>query len=170
MADGMEGVNDLIQRLQGLPTKLQNSTLGGWTTAVANRMAKRMRAVVASRANKTGTLAKAIKGKKVDPKKARALFGSIARAITFGSKRDKGYAWGLINVGTKPRYARSYRNAKTGRFQKAEFAQRAYRGRGPRMNLVATYGPGILQEILPEAERDLAKRIERAFAKAGAGG
>lgn len=161
-------MSELLKRINDLPEKLANRTMAGWAIAVANRMTSRLRMAVRHSAFKSGRTTGSIRAASVRPQKARAMFGAIARALSYSSNRHGGSLWNLLNRGTKQRFARANRNSATGRFMPSDrLSAYASRGRGPRLAIAARFGPGILAEVLPDAEKDLAKRIERAWKKAG---
>ena len=167
MADEpLEGLTALLARMKGLPIRLQDKILSDWTTVTARRMAARLREVVRVKAFRSGRTLGSIRGARVRPAKARSMFGAIARAIAYASSNHGGALWSLLNRGTKERFARANR-ASNGRFLTGATggAALASRGRGPRLNIVAQAAPSIEQAVMPAAEKDLAKRIERAWRK-----
>lgn len=175
MAEDVHGLSELIARLNTVPRRLADRTLSGWATATANRMAARLRPVVRAGAFKTGRMLGAIRGARVRPQKARALFQSIARAITFGSARHGGQAWGIINSGTAPRWTKgTIKRDKRGRYltrqqSRSILGKKAYRGKGPRLAIAERAGPFILMLVLPSAKEDLARRVQRVLSKNGGG-
>lgn len=175
MADGdVQGLTELIQRFNTLPTRMQRQVLRGWAKAQGNRMAARLRPFVMSAAFKTGRLVGSIQGKAVSSPKAISIFGAIARAITYSSRKQGGYIFNPINSGTKPRWTKggTKRDSGTGRFVKAGAITRltgkkAYRGRVTPRRIIAKAAPHVHAMVTPGATEDLAKRIERALAKHG---
>lgn len=147
-----EGWTDLIDRLRTLPDKVSKRLLIGWSAAQANRMAALLRPAVREVAFRTGRLTGSIIGKAVSSRKALGRSESLARAITFSSKRHGGDLFNPINSGTKTRTTK-----KSG----------ANRGRVTPRRIIVGAAPHIFDSVLPDAQFDLAKRIERALAKHG---
>lgn len=165
MADGVDGMAELIERLHSLPRRLRDRTLSGWATGVAARMASRLRVAVRTVAFKTGRLTGSIRGARVRPAKAQSMFGALARAIAYSSAKHGGRVWHLINLGTKDRYTKG--GVRRGGRRAFVAGKRAFRGRVTPRRIVVGTAPIILQQVLPEAKTDLARRIQRALAKHG---
>lgn len=176
MADeAISGMQELLARFHALPRRIKQSVLRGWATAQANRMASRLRPMIASVAFNRGRLVGSIQGKAVRSPRALSVFKAIARAIAYSSNRRGGYAFNPLSAGTRDRWTKSgiQRNAKSGRYEKASrrtalFGKRGFRGRiSPPRRFMERFAPNVHAAVTPGAMEDLSKRIQRALSKNG---